>query len=209
MARRSGSLGRRRDFLPLGANFADRWNGQRNGREDLRARGDFLPRRFTQRYTTGIRPPGPPERSAMHALQGLWTSAAEYLLGRSEVPPQPPADWHLDATLSRTCADCGELQAFARDPWEIIRRFRVNKARRRHLHQVIGRYKLDMTHETERSGSPQTLVCTKDRRTFNARMKEYRDEIAAMRTLVELTHKATAAVALSKRMETAVQASSN
>jgi hypothetical protein len=60
-----------------------------------------------------------------------------------------------------------------------------------------------MTHVTERVGSPQTLVCTKDRRTFNQRMKQYRDEIGAMRTLVTLTPKSGVA-ALSKRMEVAV-----
>lgn len=47
--------------------------------------------------------------------------------------------------------------------------------------RMIDRHRLDMTHVTERVGSPQTRVCTKVRRTFNARMKEYRSEMAAMR----------------------------
>jgi len=29
------------------------------------------------------------------SIRHLWTSAAEFLLGRSEVPPQPPSDWRL------------------------------------------------------------------------------------------------------------------
>ena len=137
------------------------------------------------------------------AIQHLWTSAAEFLLQRSEVPPQPPPDWRLAAKISCTCADCVELQVFARDPTERVHRFRVKKERRQHIHQAIDRYKLDMTHVTERVGSPQTLVCTKDRRTFKARMKEYQDEITAMGTLVKLARES----ALSKRMETAIQAS--
>ena len=64
-----------------------------------------------------------------------------------------------------------------------------------------------MTHVTVRAGSPQTLVCTKDRRTYKARMKEYRNEIAAMDKLVKLAPKSAAAAALSKRMEAAVKAS--
>jgi hypothetical protein len=60
-----------------------------------------------------------------------------------------------------------------------------------------------MIHATERVGSPQTLVCTKDRRTFDRRMKQYQDEIAAMRTLVRLAPSGVAA-ALSKRMQVAV-----
>ena len=69
---------------------------------------------------------------------------------------------------------------------------------------MIDRHRLDMTHVTERVGSPQTLVCTKDRRTFDRRMKQYQDEIAAMRRLVRLAPKAGGA-ALSKRMEAAVK----
>ena len=142
-----------------------------------------------------------------HAIQHLWTSAAEFLLLRSEAPPQPPPDWRLHADISCTCADCRELQAFALDPTESVHRFRVKKERRSHLHRAIDSHRLDMTHVTERAGSPQTLVCTKDRRTFKARMKEYQNEIAAMYTLVKLAPKSAAAAALSKRMEAAVKAS--
>jgi hypothetical protein len=65
-----------------------------------------------------------------------------------------------------------------------------------------------MTHVTERKGSPQTLICTKDRRTFNSRMQEYRSEIAAMRSLVKLAPKTVAASGLCKRMEASVEAGS-
>jgi hypothetical protein len=73
---------------------------------------------------------------------------------------------------------------------------------------MIDRNRLDMTHETERVGSPQTLVCTKDRRTFDGRMNQYRDEIAAMRALVKLAPKA-GNDALSKRVEAAVRRASD
>ncbi len=65
-----------------------------------------------------------------------------------------------------------------------------------------------MTHQTERVGSPQTLVCTKDRRTFKARMKEYQAEVAAMRSLMKMPLHADAALVLSKRMAAAVKAGS-
>jgi hypothetical protein len=138
------------------------------------------------------------DSSARH----LWTSAAEFLLQCSEIPPKPPSDWRLSIELSCSCPDCRELQTFARDPAERVHRFRVRKERRRHLHNTIDRHRLDMTHVTERAGSPQTLVCTKDCRTFDRRMKAYQDEIVAMRRLIRLAPKAGAA-ALSKRMEVA------
>jgi hypothetical protein len=137
------------------------------------------------------------------SVRHLWTSAAEFLLRCSEIPPEQPSDWRLNVKLSCSCPDCRELQSFARDPAERVHRFRVKKERRRHLHNMIDRDRLDMTHVTERVGSPQTLVCTKDRRTFDRRMEQYQDQIAAMRTLVRLAPK-TGAAALSKRMKIAV-----
>lgn len=138
------------------------------------------------------------------SVRHLWTSAAEFLLRCSEVRPEPPSDWCLNVEISCSCPDCRELEAFARDPAERVHRFRVRKERRRHLHTTIDRHRLDMTHVTERVGSPQTLVCTKDRRTFDQRMKHYRDEIAAMRRLVKLAPKSGGA-ALSRRMAVAVK----
>ena len=138
------------------------------------------------------------------SLRHLWTSAAEFLLLCSEVPPEPPSDWRLNVELSCSCPDCRELQSFARDPVQRVHRFRVNKERRRHLHGTIDRHQLDLTHVTERLGSPQTLVCTKDRRTFDRRMKQYQDEITAMRALVRLAPK-SGDTALSKRLEVAVK----
>lgn len=133
----------------------------------------------------------------------LWTSSAEFLLRRGETPPKPPSDWRLDVKLSCSCPDCRELQAFAHDPAEFTYRFRIKKERRQHLHNIIDKHRLDMTHVTERVGSPQTLVCTKDRRSFDRRMKEYEMEIASMRTLIGLMPNSKAGP-LSTRMQAAV-----
>src|SRR5260370_8798481 len=134
------------------------------------------------------------------SIRHLWTSAPEFLLQCSEIPPKPPFHWRLIIDLSCSCPDCRELQLFARDPAERVYRFRVRKERRRHLHNMIDSHRLDMAHVTDRAGSPQTLVCKKDRRTFNPRMQQYQDEIAAMLRLVRLAPKAGRA-ALAKRME--------
>jgi hypothetical protein len=79
----------------------------------------------------------------------------------------------------------------------------VKKERRQHLQKMIDKHRLAMTHITERAGSPQTLVCTKDRRAFDRRMKEYKNEIGAMRSLLRMAPKTDSAAALSGRMRTA------
>lgn len=117
----------------------------------------------------------------------LWEHCAEFLLARSEYPPEPPKDWRQEVKLSCSCEDCRELEVFALNPAEKTHHFRVRKDRRRHLHQTIDHYRLDMTHETERRGSPYTLVCTKTRRTFEQRQRQYEMDLSSMSSLVVMS----------------------
>lgn len=117
--------------------------------------------------------------------QQLWQHCAAFLLERSERPPEPPRDWRQGARLECKCEDCRELQKFTNDPLEQVHRFRVRQDRRSHLHNQIERHGLEMTHVTERKGSPQTLVCTKDRRGYQSRCDQYRKDIAALTALEE------------------------
>ncbi|MQA92498.1 MAG: hypothetical protein GEU90_20120 [Gemmatimonas sp.] len=116
----------------------------------------------------------------------LWRHTAAFLLARSEFPPHPPADWRQDVAISCACDDCRELQAFARRAGEEVHRFRVRKDRRQHLHHAIQSNGLDMTHVTERKGSPQTLVCRKTLRRFQARCVQHTKDIAALGRLSQL-----------------------
>lgn len=117
------------------------------------------------------------------AVADLWAQSAGFLLRRSEFPPEPPKDWRQDVTIPCRCADCCELQAFVLNPAEQVHRFRVRQDRRQHLHGMIEQHGLEMTHVTERKGSPQTLVCTKDRRGYRLRCEQYCQDIAALAAL--------------------------
>ena len=133
----------------------------------------------------------------------LWRGAAAFLLDRSARPPERPHTWEFDVRLRCACDDCRELEAFARDPVEQTHRFPVRKDHRRHLHQTIGGHDLDMTHVTERKGSPYTLVCTKTRRGFECRQRQYRSDLTAMAVLLRLPRRSGASVA--KRLVAAVE----
>ncbi len=82
--------------------------------------------------------------------------------------PEKPTDYRRPAKLSCNCSDCSELSSFLANPDESVHRFPVRKERRRHLHQIIERHKCDLTHVTERRGSPYTLVCTKTTASYEA-----------------------------------------
>lgn len=126
------------------------------------------------------------------AIGDLWRHTTEFLLRRSSHPPEAPTDWRQDVQLSCKCDDCRELQAFALNPVEQVHRFRVRQDRRMHLHQAINRHRLAMTHVTERKGSPQTLVCTKDLRDYQQRCTQYQTDITALADLVAVIEKANA-----------------
>jgi hypothetical protein len=124
--------------------------------------------------------------SADDDYQYLWHHAATILLARSERPPEAPKDWRQKGRIRCTCSDCRELQKFVLDPVERTHRFRLRKDRRRHLHEQIQRHGLDMTHETERRGSPQTLICTKTRGAYERRCAEHKADVTAMATLLRI-----------------------
>ena len=96
-----------------------------------------------------------------------------------------------DINLSRPpvpcdCELCTDLKAFCRDPAACVAQFPLRKELRRHLHRHIDAYGLDMFHETERRGSPFTLVCTKNRASHQRRLDEYAEDVARMEALVRL-----------------------
>ena len=116
----------------------------------------------------------------------LWYAASQFLLARSEHFPKPPKDWRQEVTITCHCQDCKELQSFVSSPETQVHLFRVNKDRRQHLHRMIDNCDIEMTHVTMRTGSPQTLVCTKTRRNYEAKFKQYQADIAAMASLIPI-----------------------
>jgi hypothetical protein len=103
----------------------------------------------------------------------LWQHCLDNLEDLTKTPVQIPSHWTQDIQLSCNCADCKELQQFLLDPQEQVHRFRVRKDRRQHLHQQIDRHGGDMSHVTERRGSPQTLICTKNRASYERKQQHF------------------------------------
>lgn len=151
---------------------------------------DLAVQRFADRWeifdpVSVLVPALPLFREPDAAARRLWANCAQFVLRRSEHPPEAPRDWRQEASVACSCADCRELQAFAHNPVEQVYRFRLRKDRRQHLHRIIESHGLDMTHETLRKGSPQTLVCTKNRQSYLRRCEQYRKDISALESLAQ------------------------
>lgn len=110
-----------------------------------------------------------------HCLTELRTATAQ--------PIEPPRDWTRDASLSCNCEDCRMLARFLRDPEQRVGRFPLRKDRRQHLHRLIDMHQIDLTHVTERVGSPQTLVCTKTQGSYERRLNQYRTDLKLLAEL--------------------------
>jgi hypothetical protein len=72
--------------------------------------------------------------------------------------------------------------------------------------KIVCPCRLDMTHVTERTGSPQTLVCSKTRARYERRCRQYSEDLASMAVLRPLIGKADGDVqTLRARMDAARQ----
>jgi hypothetical protein len=78
------------------------------------------------------------------------------------------------------------MRKFLKDPVEEVHRFRVRQDRRDHLERNAKDSRCDLDYVTDRKGSPQTLVCTKNTASYDARLKKYREDLghlAALRSI--------------------------
>lgn len=119
------------------------------------------------------------------AFWELWQYAADALLARSEFPPEAPRDWRQNVQLSCKCADCAELQKFALDPVQKVYRFRARQDKRQHVESQISGC-MDVECVTDRSGSPQTLVCTKTRATYQRQCDQHKSDMGSLQILAKL-----------------------
>ena len=128
-----------------------------------------------------------PEKLPAPLANPLWRYAVVFYLKRSETPPPAPVDWAQDvAEANFNMPELRELVRFARDPVRQVSSFRSKKEIREQIHNFIERLGLDMTHVTERKGSPYTLVCTKTRATYERVCDQYRRDVADMLRLIVL-----------------------
>jgi predicted 2-oxoglutarate/Fe(II)-dependent dioxygenase YbiX len=117
------------------------------------------------------------------AYRRLLQHCIEALQALTATPVTIPEHWAQDIEINHNCEDCQELQRFLRDPEARVHRFRVRKDRRQHLHRQIDAHGCDMTHVTERKGSPQTLVCTKTRASYERRQRQFDVDTALLAEL--------------------------
>jgi hypothetical protein len=99
-------------------------------------------------------------------LQALYRHVVGSLERALEAKLRSSDDWSIEPPPGCSCELCKQLSAFLRDRGRIQHAWPLAKERRRHIHEVIDRHRLPVTHTTVRRGRPQTLVLTKQEALF-------------------------------------------
>jgi len=87
--------------------------------------------------------------------------------------PAPPTDWARQADVDCKCQYCAQLNAFLADPANQVGRIPAREDVRQHLIGMIGRHQCDVNYALERTGSPYSLVLTKNRGSFERAVKRF------------------------------------
>ena len=111
------------------------------------------------------------------AVQRLRDACLEHLRARIAEPLAPPGDWSRASVLPCHCPHCAELSHFLADPERKVWAFKAVEADRYHVEQTIQRAHCDVDVTTDRRGRPYTLVCTKNRASYDRRAKQHRKDL--------------------------------
>ena len=105
--------------------------------------------------------------------QRLLDHCLKTLVSLTLKPIPEPTDWAQYPPIKCKCGDCRDLIHFLNHPSKSVGRFRMGKERRKHLHRQMDRFKCDVNHVTERRGNPFTLVCTKNRNSYEKKLRQF------------------------------------
>ena len=67
-----------------------------------------------------------------------------------------------------------------------MHRFSIREDRRTHLEHAIRDNHLDLDFRTERKRSPHTLVCTKNKASYHARLNKYNQDQERLATILSI-----------------------
>jgi hypothetical protein len=99
-------------------------------------------------------------------LHTLYRHVVDALERTLAAPARAVDDWSIELPMGCKCELCTLLSAFLRDRTRVEHAWPLPEARRRHIHDGIGRHHLPVTHATTRRGRPYSLVLTKQKALF-------------------------------------------
>lgn len=126
---------------------------------------------------------------AVRALKAQASPAYQRLLQHCKLslqkataqPVVVPQHWSSDLTPQCSCAECIPLKAFLLHPTTTVYRYKANEKSRKHLMRSLSRTDLDF--EVDKSGNTHTLICRKNRASYQRRDKKMAEDLALLQEL--------------------------
>jgi hypothetical protein len=96
-------------------------------------------------------------------------------------PVVVPQHWSSDLTPQCSCAECAPLRVFLLHPTTTVYRYKANEKARKHLMRSLSTADLDF--EVDKSGNTHTLICRKNRASYQGRDKKMAEDLALLQEL--------------------------
>ena len=96
---------------------------------------------------------------------------------RTAEPLAPPSDWTRAVELGCRCARCTGLGRFLASPDQKVWTFEAAEAARSHMEATVKRSHCDVDLATDRHGRPYSLVCTKNRASYERRARQRKTDL--------------------------------
>lgn len=95
---------------------------------------------------------------------------------RTEIRPETPSTWERELIHSCRCIDCTALSSFLSDAELNTYNFKASKDRRNHVEEQVRKSKCDLDFKTITSGSPHTLSCIKNKKSYENMNRVYNED---------------------------------
>jgi hypothetical protein len=122
------------------------------------------------------------------AFGALLRAGIAHLERRIAEPLEAARDWTRPSEIRCTCQHCAELGRFLADPdtekWTV----RAAQQTRTHVEGEIRNARADLDCETVRSGSPHSLVCTKNEASYRRRVAQRKQDLGDLSILQGRKH---------------------
>src|SRR5262245_20783324 len=122
-------------------------------------------------------------RKSGPALKRLHAACLAHLQARAAEPLEAPKEWTRGSDMLCTCEHCRAVGRFLASPLTETWVLKAAERVRGHVEGEIKAARADLDVETDRRGRPYSLICRKNRASYERRVAQRRQDLADITTL--------------------------
>jgi hypothetical protein len=126
------------------------------------------------------------------ALTRLHTACLAHLEARAAEPLEAPKDWSRPTKIQCSCEHCAALSRFLASRTTETWTLKAPQQIRSHVEGEIRTARADLDTRTERRGSPHSLICRKNRASYDRRVAQRTQDLADLSILKATTRRGAA-----------------